>query len=63
MIFKLQGVKLFLGLCFCIVICLDISGCNKSDSVPDASNLDNSISMSKYYRDITTNAPLSINKK
>lgn len=45
MIFKLQGVKLFLGLCFCIVICLDISGCNKSDSVPDASNLDNSISM------------------
>ena len=62
MIFKLQGVKLFLGLCFCIVICLDISGCNKSDSVPDASNLDNSISMQNNI-DNTTNTTLSINKK
>ena len=62
MIFKLQGVKLFLGLCFCIVICLDISGCNKSDSVPDASNLDNSISMQNNI-DNTTNTTLPTNKK
>lgn len=62
MIFKLQGVKPFLGLCFCMVICLGISGCNTSDSVPDVSNLDNSVSMQNNI-DNTTNTTLPTNKK
>lgn len=62
MIFKLQGVKPFLGLCFGMVICLGISGCNKSDSVPVASNLDNNISIQNNI-DNTTNTTLPTNKK
>lgn len=45
MIFKLQGARPFLGFCFRMIICLGISGCNISDSVPDVFSLDNNISM------------------
>lgn len=62
MIFKLHGAKPFLGLCFGMIICLGISGCNTSDSVPVASNFDNNISMQNNI-DNTTNTTLSTNKK
>lgn len=62
MILKLRGVKPFLGLCFGMVICLGITGCNKSDSVPVASNLDSHISIQNNI-DKTTNTTLPTNKK
>lgn len=62
MILKLRCVKPFFGLCFGMVICLGITGCNKSDSVPVASNLDSHISIQNNI-DNTTNTTLPTNKK
>lgn len=62
MIFKLQCIKTFLGLCFGIIICFGISGCNTSDSTPDTSNISGDIRLQNNI-DNTANTTLPNNKE